>query len=660
MEEQEQQKNMQLEIGHRYLLLEKIKEDTYFQVFVAYDKLRRVLVKIKLLDAQYLYDFRFLEDLRKALHVAFRLAHKHLMKPVDFGRDTNAFFIVEEHEEGEYLDRLLAREDWDIQKAHAILLQVGQALNFLENEGLIHGGIRSASIFFTKNGEAKLSDLGIFCIREEKRLTDIHLFGVLAEEVFYRTPHKFSIPGEKEALIRSIISRAKHAEGFASVAEMVQELRKLSAAEGETKISYVPVSELAQPRITAAKEDVLASLPPTPEATQALKDLKEELQQKISAARKENDMPLPAHEKKSGLKDNETAESPRKTKPSAPAALGKQYAQRRTFVMASAAVLVCAFLLVKLFFLVFPPRKDVQVPNLVGKTVEETMLALKSQNLRFNIMGYEPSDKYPKDAVMWQAPIPGTMLKEGKTVHVHVSTGVEMVAVPDVRGLPLLKAKDMLFQTKLSAGHVKMSASATVEKGKILMQDPPPGSSQPVKTTVSLLVSSGPEKQKVTVPNLVGLSLEEGKNMLKEGKLAVGGVTSRESADTAAGEILEQKPPAGGELLEGEKVSLVVAKKPKDTSQENTNENASSTAAQTSTATAAQKKTQKQAEVDIVVPPGPVKQLVKIIVLDEEGAKTLYQKFHKPKDHVKLSVPYVGKATIQVFMDEELVKEREL
>lgn len=647
MEEQERLDS--IEIGHRYQLLEKIKEDTYFQIFVAYDKLRRALVNIKILDPQYLYDFKFLEDLRKALHVAFRLSHKNLMKPVDFGRDTRAFFIVEEHEEGEYLDRLLAKEGWNFQKAQNVVLKVGGALVFLESEGLLHGGIRPASVFVTKQGEAKLSDLGIYCIRDEKRLSDIHAFGVLVEEVFYRTPHKLVIPEDKEWLIRDVITRAKQTEGFASMSDMVSELKKLSLEKVDAGLPVSPLSSSA----ADAAQPPLSALPAPSELSPQLEELKKELQQRLVA--RKTPFPPPALEPE---KIKSRADVSKKTIP-APAAR-KPAVKRSTVFMAGAAI-ACLFIFVKLFFIIFPQRKDVQVPNLVGKSYEEAMLTLKKENLKFHILSYTPSDKYAKDAVMEQRPIPGTMLKEDKTVHVRVSTGVEMVSVPDVRGLTLAQARDAIYQAKLSVGKVKSSPSAAVEKGKVLTQEPLSNATQPVKTKISLLVSAGPEKQKVVVPNLVGLSLEEGKKMLKEVKLAAGSITSRESADAAQGEILEQKPTAGGEMLEGEKISLVVAKKQKENKNENAENTENETSASTSSATPqAKKKQEKQAEIDIVVPPGPVKQLVKIIVLDEEGAKTLYRRFHKPQDHVKLTVPYTGKATIQVFMDEELVKEKDL
>lgn len=644
------------EIGHRYQLLEKIKEDAYFHIYVAYDKLRRSLVRIKLLDAQYIYDFKFLEDLRKILHVAFRLSHPHLIKPVDFGRDSQTFFIVEEHDEGEYLDRLLAKEGWTVQNAVNVIFQAGSALRFLEGERLIHGGIRSSCIYVSKHSGAKIGDLGVLCIKEEKRLPDIHAFGVLIEEVFFRPAHRLTLSSEKERFIRFMVSRAKQQdaeEGFSSISQMMLELKPLQSEDAELKVpaeTSVPVPPLPAGVPEAIMLPAASPAPAAPEQTAPLPEKSDETE---TVVRKTRPAPDPSKAKVQRVepvfKQEKSAESP-------PFRAQRKPAVKPQSAFLAAAALALLFAMVKLFYHFFPPLKDVQVPNLVGRTDKEAMELLNEKKFKFRITGYAYSDKYPKDTILWQGVIPGTMMKEGKTVLVRVSHGLEMISVPDVQGISLTQAKDRMFQAKLKAAAVKSAPSATVEKGKILSQDPPPGNSVPVGTKISLLVSTGPEKQKVKVPNVVGLPLEEGKNMLKEALLATGSVTSRETADAGDGEILTQSPSGGEEILEGEKVSFVVAKKPKEKQPETTEE----TAPPSETTDASVQKEKKQADVDITIPPGPARQLVKIVVLDADGARTIYQKFHKPQDKVKVKVNYAGKATIQVYMDDELVKAKEL
>lgn len=633
------------EIGHRYQLLEKIKEDAYFHIYVAYDKLRRSLVRIKLLDAQYIYDFKFLEDLRKILHVAFRLSHKHLSKPLDFGRDTQTFFIVEEQEEGEYLDRLLAKEGWTFQNAANVIFQMGSALSFLEDESLVHGGVRASSIYVTKQSGAKLGDLGVHCIRDEKRLPDVHAFGVLIEEVFFRPAYRLPLSAEKERFIRAVISRAKQPdteEGFSTVAQMVQELKPLQSEEAGLKFSAPVPEPFSPPHLSPLP----ASIAPATDAPPAGGKEKSEIES--APVRKTRPEPDPSKARVQRVEPVFKHEKPGGVLPPA----GRKPAIKPQSVFLAASALLLLFAMMKIFYSFFPPLKDVQVPNLVGKSDREAMEMLNEKKLKFRIMGYSYSDKYPKDTVLWQAPITGTPMKEGKTVHVRVSQGLEMATAPDVQGMSLTQAKDKIFQARLKIASVKSAPSASMEKGKILSQDPSPGISLPVGTKVSLLVSSGPEKQKVKVPNLVGLPLEEGKTMLKESLLVTGSVSSRESQDAVDGEILQQTPNAGVELLEGEKVSLVAAKRVKEKQPEDTN-----AAPPAETAATTEK---KQADVDIVIPPGPARQLVKIVVLDGEGARTIYQKFHKPQDRVNVKANYSGKATIQVYMDDELVKAKEL
>ena len=68
----------------------------------------------------------------------------------------------------------------------------------------------------------------------------------------------------------------------------------------------------------------------------------------------------------------------------------------------------------------------------------------------------------------------------------------------------------------------------------------------------------------------------------------------------------------------------------------------------------------KKAEVSIVIPPGDKSQKVKIVVIDDQGVRTAYEKFHQPEEKVEVLIEGVGKTTVQVYISGELVKEEKL
>jgi serine/threonine-protein kinase len=79
-----------------------------------------------------------------------------------------------------------------------------------------------------------------------------------------------------------------------------------------------------------------------------------------------------------------------------------------------------------------------------------------------------------------------------------------MVAVPDVTG----KSKSLAISELKAAGFNVNTpvyhSDSTVASGHVISQDPPADSSQPLGTSVTITVSTGP--QQVTVPDLTGLT----------------------------------------------------------------------------------------------------------------------------------------------------------
>ena len=85
-----------------------------------------------------------------------------------------------------------------------------------------------------------------------------------------------------------------------------------------------------------------------------------------------------------------------------------------------------------------------------------------------------------------------------------ISSGPQMVAVPNVEGLTQDAATTAITAAKLKVGTVTQQTSNTVATGKVISQDPGSGSSMAQGSPVNLVISSGP--QMVAVPNVEGLT----------------------------------------------------------------------------------------------------------------------------------------------------------
>ncbi|MBK5246547.1 MAG: Stk1 family PASTA domain-containing Ser/Thr kinase [Peptostreptococcaceae bacterium] len=69
------------------------------------------------------------------------------------------------------------------------------------------------------------------------------------------------------------------------------------------------------------------------------------------------------------------------------------------------------------------PQKT--APDVIGMNILDAEAVLNSADLKVGDIGYEMSDAYAKDIVIWQQDVKGANLKPGTTVNLKVSTGTE-------------------------------------------------------------------------------------------------------------------------------------------------------------------------------------------------------------------------------------------
>jgi serine/threonine-protein kinase len=78
------------------------------------------------------------------------------------------------------------------------------------------------------------------------------------------------------------------------------------------------------------------------------------------------------------------------------------------------------------------PEK-VEVPEIVGLSEADALIALEAAGLEAGLRTEEPSDEFEPGIVISQSPRAGQMAEEGSAVDYAVSTGPEAVTVPDVQ-----------------------------------------------------------------------------------------------------------------------------------------------------------------------------------------------------------------------------------
>lgn len=235
--------------------------------------------------------------------------------------------------------------------------------------------------------------------------------------------------------------------------------------------------------------------------------------------------------------------------------------RRRAGIVAALGLLIGAGYLLSAQWL-FPGSAEdavagevVEVPELVGLTVEEARSALEASELTYRQRSEMPHPRAPEGAVVAQSPLPGQLARPGAPVSVTVSLGPERRVVPDLRGLSDRQARIVL--ERLGFQPAVDSTSSEMERGRVVGTRPRAGTEREVPAEVELIVSRGPRTARV--PELVGTHVDDVEDRLQQAGLEMGEVTYDSEAFAAPGRVIGQSPAPGYALRVGGRVSVRVA-----------------------------------------------------------------------------------------------------
>jgi eukaryotic-like serine/threonine-protein kinase len=200
-------------------------------------------------------------------------------------------------------------------------------------------------------------------------------------------------------------------------------------------------------------------------------------------------------------------------------------------------------------------RHSVDVPQMVGSTVDTARSALDQSGLLLVVAEDRDDTAAPPGQILSQRPLPGSKLRSGESVNVVVARAPTVVKVPGVVGLLLAEARTRLEKARLTVSSVVEQPHPTLGVGMVIAQTLD-GAEVRAGTGVELKVSKGADT--VTVPAVVGKSLTKAKDLLTQAGLTLGQVRHASDDDRSPGIVLEQKPAANQTLGKGMAVDLVV------------------------------------------------------------------------------------------------------
>jgi beta-lactam-binding protein with PASTA domain len=139
------------------------------------------------------------------------------------------------------------------------------------------------------------------------------------------------------------------------------------------------------------------------------------------------------------------------------------------------------------------PAAGITTPNLIGLPLDRARATIDGLGLVLGETSYVQTTSLPEGTVVSQEPNPGTAVEAGTMVDLAVSSGLELVVVPEVVGQTEAQAIVTLTGAGLRIEGTDRLADPTVPTGIVMATDPAVGREVAQGTAVRLLVSSGPD-----------------------------------------------------------------------------------------------------------------------------------------------------------------------
>lgn len=201
--------------------------------------------------------------------------------------------------------------------------------------------------------------------------------------------------------------------------------------------------------------------------------------------------------------------------------------------------------------------REVVVPSLAGKTINEATSLLSQAGLNLKVEGSTVDPKTPAGQILSQEPQAAVRTRRERSVKVWVSSGPRVTMVPALVGESDRTAQLRLQQEGLQLTELAEVRSADYPAGTIIAETPPPKSNSP---TVALLVNRGERGATYVMPDLIGVNGDRAADLLRARGFRVALVGDHPYPGVPAGVVLRQNPPAGFQIAPGEPISIEVSR----------------------------------------------------------------------------------------------------
>lgn len=174
--------------ANRYRIVKLIGSGGMANVYLGIDMNTGANVAIKILKPEYSSDDEFIRRFDTEAKAVSSLQQNNIVKVYGVGHEGNFRYIVQEYIDGITVKELINQNghlDW--RNAVPIVIQIGVALEFAHNNGVVHRDIKPQNILITRDKIAKITDFGI---ARAASSTTITMTGGAMGSVHYFSPEQ--------------------------------------------------------------------------------------------------------------------------------------------------------------------------------------------------------------------------------------------------------------------------------------------------------------------------------------------------------------------------------------------------------------------------------------------------------------------------------------
>lgn len=534
--------NIGKKLDGRYELLELIGVGGMADIYRAKDVQEDRIVAVKILKTEYAGSEEFLRRFRNESKAIALLSHPNIVKIYDVGFTNKVQFIVMEYVDGITLSDYIEQQGvlkW--RDAVHFTVQVLKALQHAHDRGIVHRDIKSSNIMLLRDGTIKVMDFGIARFNRENNKT---MSEKTIGSVHYISPEQArgDITDERSDIysvgvaLYEMLTGKKPFDGDTPVAIALMHMQ--TEPKKPSEINETIPEGLEQIVVKAMQKEPNARYQTALEMITDLEEFKKNPGMVFDYKYNSTD----GTPKFAGVNPlAEQTEPRRKKAPEEPVDLladndddydddDDEVEERRSplipilFGVGAAFVIVVVFLILTLVsnkLTTKTPAGDsstpatsykieggeIQMPNFLGKTWDEVSAEFPD-NTVLNLVPEQQWSDAPEGEIFYQEFPEGRKVKVGTSVVLRVSKGIQKREIQDMTNRSVEAAKNQLekdgFKVQTSA-----KEHDTIAKDHVISTVPEAHTMAEVGSTVTLIVSMGPNNKPFSVPKLTDMPMDE-------------------------------------------------------------------------------------------------------------------------------------------------------